>query len=132
MPRHPRIVNQDDVAPLERTHGEKFALKARSLGMAAGSQKLGCTLYQVPPGKAAFPAHVHHANEEAIYILTGTGTMRLGGEQHPVGPGTTSRCRSAVRRTSSSMRGPFRWGTLCFQRRSRPRSWSIPTRARSP
>ena len=87
MPRHPQIVNQDDVAPLERTHGEKFALKARSLGMAAGSQKLGCTLYQVPPGKAAFPPHVHHANEEAIYILAGAGTMRLANERYTVGPG---------------------------------------------
>jgi uncharacterized cupin superfamily protein len=87
MSRHPQIVHQNDVTPLQQSHGDKFALKARSLGMAAGSQKLGCTLYQVPPGKAAFPAHVHHANEEAIYILTGTGTMRLGTEQYPVAAG---------------------------------------------
>jgi len=87
MPRHANIVQQSDVAPLERSHGDKFALKGRSLGMAAGSQKLGCTVYEVPPGKTAFPSHVHHANEEAVYILSGAGKMRLGDEQHPVGAG---------------------------------------------
>ncbi len=87
MLRPANIVQQDDVAPLERSHGDKFALKGRSLGVAAGSQKLGCTLYEVPPGKTAFPAHVHHANEEAIYVLSGTGSLRLGRERHPVGAG---------------------------------------------
>jgi uncharacterized cupin superfamily protein len=85
--RHPQIVNRDAVEPLHNAHGTKYALSGRSLGVAAGSQKLGCTLYQVPPGKTAFPAHVHHANEEAVYILSGTGTLRLGAEQHPVGAG---------------------------------------------
>ena len=87
MARPPQIVHRNDVAPLERTHGEKFAFQGRPLGMAAGSRKLGCTLYQVPPGKTAFPAHVHHANEEAIYILSGAGSLRLGSERHPVGAG---------------------------------------------
>jgi len=87
MARHPNIVNKDVVSPLERTHGDKFALKGRPLGMAADSKRLGCTFYQVPPGKTAFPAHVHHANEEAVYILSGTGSMRLGDQQHSVGPG---------------------------------------------
>jgi uncharacterized cupin superfamily protein len=87
MSRPTHIVHRNDVAPVERSHGEKFAFKGRQLGVAAGSQKLGCTLYQIQPGKTGFPAHVHYANEEAIYILSGTGSLRLGSERHPVGAG---------------------------------------------
>ena len=41
----------------------------------------------VPPGKAAFPRHAHHRNEEMFVILEGTGTYRAGDRSWPVGPG---------------------------------------------
>ena len=64
-----------------------FASQMVGLGREAGLQKLGCTLYTVEPGKTSFPHHWHAANEEAIYILSGRGTLRLGEETHAVGPG---------------------------------------------
>lgn len=87
MARHPQIVHRNDVTPREVSHGQKFAYQGRQLGAAAGGKKLGCTWYEIPPGKTGFPAHVHHANEEAIYILSGTGSLRLGSESHTVAPG---------------------------------------------
>jgi uncharacterized cupin superfamily protein len=51
------------------------------LGSAAGGEKLGCSLYEVPPGRRAWPYHYHLANEEAIYVLEGSGTLRIGGEE---------------------------------------------------
>ena len=85
--------------------GEFFAYKRKRLGAAAGGQKLGASIMEVPPGKTAWPFHYHHVrtgavwwfvwwlaltarhryafvsqgNEEAIYILGGRGTLRLGG-----------------------------------------------------
>ena len=50
--------------------------------------KLGCSLYEVAPGKRAFPFHAHHGTEEAIFILAGEGTLRLGDGEHVVGAGT--------------------------------------------
>lgn len=44
-------------------------------------EKLGCSLYEVPPGRRAWPYHYHGANDEAIYVLEGTGTLRVGGEK---------------------------------------------------
>ncbi|HUJ75408.1 MAG TPA: cupin domain-containing protein [bacterium] len=87
MPRHRHVVHREEVPPVERVQGQRFAFTGRRLGAAAQAQRLGCSLYQVPPGKTGFPHHRHHANEEGIYILTGQGTLRLDDERVPVGPG---------------------------------------------
>jgi len=35
-------------------------------------------MVELDPGKTAWPFHFHRANEEAIYVLAGVGTLRLG------------------------------------------------------
>ncbi len=52
------------------------------LGRRAGSDKLGASLFDVPPGGATFPFHAHHANEELLVVVRGTPTLRtLDGER---------------------------------------------------
>lgn len=34
------------------------------------------SVYEVPPGKAAYPYHYHHKNEETFYILSGQGILK--------------------------------------------------------
>jgi uncharacterized cupin superfamily protein len=41
----------------------------------------------VPPGKRAFPFHVHHVNEELFFVLSGSGELRFGDEVYPVRAG---------------------------------------------
>jgi uncharacterized cupin superfamily protein len=53
----------------------------------AGGQKLGCSLYEQPPGKRAFQYHFHTANEEAVYVLEGEGTLRIGAREVPLRAG---------------------------------------------
>jgi len=60
--------------------GKDFEFKRKGLGRAVGASKLGTSLYEVPPGKTAWPRHFHLTNEEAIYVLSGEGTLTLG---HP-------------------------------------------------
>jgi uncharacterized cupin superfamily protein len=81
------IVHENDVDWIELSHGDRFGYRRKLLGLAAGARKLGCGLFEVPPGKRAFPFHYHLANEEALYILEGAGTLRLGKEEHAVGAG---------------------------------------------
>jgi uncharacterized cupin superfamily protein len=71
-------VGEGDLGWIERAHGERFGHRRKELGSAADGQKLGCSLYEVPPGRAAFPRHYHLAEEEAIYVLEGSGTLRIG------------------------------------------------------
>jgi uncharacterized cupin superfamily protein len=88
MSRPPCIVNANDLEWKRATaRGERFASERKAFTGPAGGQKLGCSLMRVPPGKTAFPHHRHHGNEEAIYILSGTGTLRLDDAEHAVGPG---------------------------------------------
>lgn len=83
----PNVTNEDELRWAEHSHGEKFGYRRKSLGSAAGGEKLGCSLYEVEPGKRAWPYHYHGANEEAIYVLKGSGTLRVGDEEVPLGKG---------------------------------------------
>lgn len=55
--------------------------RRKQLGAAAGSEELGASLYALPPGGGAWLPHYHAGNEEAIYVLDGSGTVRLGPER---------------------------------------------------
>ena len=85
--KHKHVVNQEECEWVESAHGDKFASKRKQLGAPAGGKMLGCSLFRLAPGKTAFPAHTHFGNEEAVYVLAGTGSMRLGDEKVPVSAG---------------------------------------------
>jgi uncharacterized cupin superfamily protein len=78
------IVNEDAIPWSEESRGDKYGWKRRQLGAAAGGEKLGCSLYEIPPGRRSWPYHFHGANEEAIYVLEGEGTLRLDGRELPL------------------------------------------------
>ncbi len=81
MTDHPNVVNERDLEWGEQSHGERFGHRRKQFGSAASGEKLGCSLYEVPPGRRAWPYHYHLANEEAIYVLEGSGTLRIEGEE---------------------------------------------------
>lgn len=80
------IVNENDVEWQMGNNGD-FCYARKQLGLPAGGKMLGTSLFKIAPGKKAFPYHFHYANEEAIYILEGTGTLRLQNKQLPVKKG---------------------------------------------
>lgn len=45
-----------------------------------GDPDLGCSLYELPPGARSWPYHYHEGNAEAMYVLHGTGSIRLDDE----------------------------------------------------
>jgi uncharacterized cupin superfamily protein len=53
----------------------------------AYAPKLGITLYKLQAGKRAGPYHAHSANDEAILVTKGTGTLRYGDEEIPMREG---------------------------------------------
>ena len=46
------------------------------VGDDAGSQRLGASLWEVPPGEAAYPYHWHYVDEELIVVLAGRPSLR--------------------------------------------------------
>jgi uncharacterized cupin superfamily protein len=53
-----------------------FSLRAQRVGARAGGERLGATLYEIDPGGAVSPYHVHHANEEMLVVVSGTPSVR--------------------------------------------------------
>jgi uncharacterized cupin superfamily protein len=53
-----------------REHPGFRCLRAR-LGRQAGTEKIGLSLWELPPGEAAYPYHWHVAEEELIIVLDG-------------------------------------------------------------
>jgi len=55
---------------------EGFSYRRAKIGWQAGAEKLGASLYEIPPGQATFPYHAHTANEEMLIVLEGNPSLR--------------------------------------------------------
>ncbi len=53
-----------------------FRWRRARLGRQAGAERLGASLFEVPPGAATFPYHFHFANEELLVVVSGRPTLR--------------------------------------------------------
>jgi uncharacterized cupin superfamily protein len=84
--RHPQVVNVDEVEPMERSRG-RFGATAKRLGANAGAKRIGFSWMELQPGKTSFPFHFHTGIEEGIFILSGTGEMRIGTDKVAVRAG---------------------------------------------
>jgi uncharacterized cupin superfamily protein len=49
-----------------------FTWKRLRLGQRLGAEKLGASVFELPPGQHSFPYHLHHANEEPRIIVLST------------------------------------------------------------
>ncbi len=108
------IVNQDQIAWSAAAQG-KFRYRRKAFTAAAGMQLLGASIYEIDPGASAFPRHYHCANEEAIFVLEGEGTLALGDAESPVRAGdliALPRGADYAHRLSNSSQQPLRY--LCF------------------
>ena len=125
--RHQNVRNADEVEAREMIKG-RHNMRLRQLGKPAGSRALGATLTEVAPGAVSFPRHAHHANEEAIYVLSGSGEARSARSASPCVRGTGSRCRPAPRTRTrwSTPQRPIRSSIYAFRRCMGSRSSSIP------
>jgi uncharacterized cupin superfamily protein len=46
------------------------------VGAQAGAQELAANVYELDPGAVGSPLHIHHANEELLFVLAGTLSLR--------------------------------------------------------
>jgi uncharacterized cupin superfamily protein len=86
------ILNIGDLLLTDHGHGEDFAARLGQFGPVIGLKQLGCRLVILPRGNKAWPYHNYHVNKEMFIILDGAGTLRFGGEEHPVKAGDVIAC----------------------------------------
>ena len=59
----------------------------KSLGDAVGLQHMGVHIIHVESGKESTEYHKHHYEEEGIFVLSGSGTVVIEGDQYPIAKG---------------------------------------------
>jgi uncharacterized cupin superfamily protein len=67
-------LNRPEFEPGERPAG--FRSKRARIGYELGTALLGASLWEVPPGEAAYPYHYHYSDEELVIVLSGRPTLR--------------------------------------------------------
>jgi uncharacterized cupin superfamily protein len=55
---------------------EGFRANRARLGRQSGAQRLGLSLWEVPPGQAAYPYHAHLTEEEILVVIEGRPSLR--------------------------------------------------------
>ena len=69
--------NLDDLEFDEvRDDREDFQLRRARLGPQLGVTRVGASLWEVEPGKAAYPYHFHLTEDEIVVVLEGTPSLR--------------------------------------------------------
>lgn len=81
----------------------RYSARTAPIGTRIGARKLGINVTVVPPGRSAYPAHNHHANEEMFFILSGSGVLRFGEESHDVRAGCVISCPSGDHSTAHQL-----------------------------
>jgi uncharacterized cupin superfamily protein len=69
----PNIYEPDFDEP--RDH-DGFRARRSRLGHQLATERIGISLWEIPPGQKAYPYHFHLAEEEVLVVLEGTPTLR--------------------------------------------------------
>ena len=77
------------MTPTDKRHflNDGARRRNRSLGDATGLTGLGIHLIEVAPGDASTEHHRHHHEDEAVFVLSGTGKAMIGEDSVEIGPG---------------------------------------------
>ena len=71
---------------------EGYRCNAVSLGKRIGARRMGMTVYELPPGQAICPYHFEWTDEEWLFVLAGTPTLRTPDGEHTLEPGDVVCC----------------------------------------
>lgn len=55
---------------------EGFRARRARIGHQLETERIGVSLWEIPPGEKAYPYHFHLAEEEILVVLEGTPTLR--------------------------------------------------------
>ena len=71
--KHSKI---EDIPVSHKCEHEGYEYFRRKFVPFGGAKNTLVSVYEIPPGKAAYPYHYHYKTEETFYILEGEGTLR--------------------------------------------------------
>lgn len=88
---YPHMLRRDEIVKGESTFSHPWNPKSEVTGThlsgPTGLSRTGVSLVRLATGKESFAYHMHHREEEWIYILSGRGLATVDGESYEMGPG---------------------------------------------
>ena len=66
----------EEIPAVHRAEHEDYEYYRRKFVPMGGANNALVSVYEIPPGKSAYPYHYHHKNEETFYILSGEGILK--------------------------------------------------------
>ena len=80
----------DEIAPFPFEQPTEFVGRGSYIGIsrATGGKRLECDVSVVAPGDRVSFSHWHSAREETFYVLRGTPTIVIDGEEHQLRVGS--------------------------------------------
>jgi len=107
--KHPRLLKAAQIKVQEQTFhhpwNKKSAITGVMLGRTLGLVRTGVNIGRVPPGKESFVYHLHHREEEWIYVLAGKGIAEIDDQKFEVEPGDFMAFPTPL--VAHHMRNPF-------------------------
>ena len=70
MPNIFRPTFEDEERP------EGFRSRRARVGYELGTELIGASLWEIPPGEVAYPYHFHYSDEELVIVLSGRPSLR--------------------------------------------------------
>ncbi len=70
---------------------EGFRSRRARIGYELGTELIGCSLWELPAGEAAYPYHYHYSDEELVIVLSGKPTLRTPEGNRELEPGEALR-----------------------------------------
>ena len=67
---------EPEVDPADAVDRPGFTRRRARVGRQAGAERIGASVYELPPGEALCPYHWHAGNEEMVIALSGTPSIR--------------------------------------------------------
>ena len=88
---YPHIVRQAAAQAAEATFSHPWnpasEISGAQLSRMGGLKRTGVSIGRLKPGKESFAYHLHHNEEEWVYILSGQGIAHIDGEDYTLEPG---------------------------------------------
>ena len=82
--KHSKI---EDIPAGHKCEHEGYEYYRRKFVQFGQAKNTVVSVYEIPPGKSAYPYHYHHKNEETFYILSGEGILRTPDGERKVSAG---------------------------------------------
>ena len=84
MPGHPAschhtAVRKFNIFAPEFDHSSErpdYSWRGARVGKAIGGEEIGACLYELAAGERTYPYHLHHGNEEWLFVVSGTPAVR--------------------------------------------------------